>query len=261
MHPDIQKLMELQQMDVEAKRLRDEMIALPKLVAQLATKATATVGQRAVVIDLIAKEEALRRRQESDVKDHQAKIAKIRKQLDLATDTKQVTAFEHEIAFAQGAIGKLEDEELESMERSEQLEAQKILADKAVAEAEAKHAQERARAIATIAADKTKLAEVEVARTAQRATIGEDALSTYDRVAKSKGTAVAEALNQKCMACQMMLRPQRWNELRDRDLTEMMSCESCGRMLWYDPARDSPQRKPVQVEEQMSIAARIVRGL
>lgn len=261
MHPDIQKLMELQQMDVEAKRLRDEMIALPKLVAQLATKATATVGQRAVVIDLIAKEDALRRRQESDVKDHQAKIAKIRKQLDLATDTKQVTAFEHEIAFAQGAIGKLEDEELESMERSEQLEAQKILADKAVAEAEAKHAQERARAIATIAADKTKLAEVEVARTAQRATIGEDALSTYDRVAKSKGTAVAEALNQKCMACQMMLRPQRWNELRDRDLTEMMSCESCGRMLWYDPARDSPQRKPVQVEEQMSIAARIVRGL
>jgi len=219
------------------------------------------VGQRAVVIDLIAKEEALRRRQESDVKDHQAKIAKIRKQLDLATDTKQVTAFEHEIAFAQGAIGKLEDEELESMERSEQLEAQKVLADKAVAEAEAKHAQERARAIATIAADKTKLAEVEVARTAQRATIGEDALSTYDRVAKSKGTAVAEALNQKCMACQMMLRPQRWNELRDRDLTEMMSCESCGRMLWYDPARDSPQRKPVQVEEQMSIAARIVRGL
>ena len=72
---------------------------------------------------------------------------------------------------------------------------------------------------------------------------------------------MAEALNQKCMACQMMLRPQRWNELRDRDLTEMMSCESCGRMLWYDPARDSPQRKPVQVEEQMSIAARIVRGL
>ncbi len=261
MHPDIQKLMELQQMDVEAKRLRDEMIALPKLVAQLATKATATAGQRAVVIELMAKEEALRRRQESDVKDHQAKIAKIRKQLDLATDTKQVTAFEHEIAFAQGAISKLEDEELESMERTEQLESQKVLADKAVAEAEAKHAQERARAIETIAADKAKLAEVEAARTSQRATIGEDALSTYDRIAKSKGTAVAEALNQKCMACQMMLRPQRWNELRDRDLTEMMSCESCGRMLWYDPARDSPQRKTVQVEEQMSIAARIVRGL
>lgn len=261
MHPDIQKLYELQQMDVEAKRLRDEMTALPKLVAQLDAKGKATVGQRAVVIDLIAKEEVVRRGQESDVADHKAKMAKIRKQLDLAIDTKQVTAFEHEITFAQTAISKLEDAELESMERTEQLEAQKIVADKAVAEAEAKHAQERARAIATIAADKIKLAEVEASRAAHRPTIGEDALSNYDRIAKGKGTAVAEALNQKCMACQMMLRPQRWNELRDRDVTEMMSCESCGRMLWYDPARDSPTRKPVQVDEQMSIAARIVRGL
>ena len=261
MHPDIQKLMELQQMDVEVKRLREEMIALPKLVAQLEAKAKATAGQRAVVVDLIAKEEVLRRRQELDVKDFQAKIAKIRKQLDQATDSKQVTAFEHEIGFAAEAIGKLEDAELESMERTDQLEAQKLIADKAVADAEARHMQERARAMATIAADKTKLAADEATRAAHRATIGEDMLSVYDRIARSKGTAVAEALNQKCMACQMMLRPQKWNELRERDVMEMMSCESCGRMLWYDPARDSPARKTVQVEEQMSIAARIVRGL
>jgi len=234
------------------------MVALPKLVAQLETKAKATVGQRAVVIDLIAKEEALRRRQESDVKDHQAKIAKIRKQLDNATDSKQVTAFEHEIAFAQTAIGKLEDAELESMERSEQLDAQKLLADKAVAEAEAKHLQESERATTTLAADKAALAEVENNRKTQRATINEDVLSTYDRLAKSKGTGIAEALNQKCSACQMMQRPQRWNDLRDRDNHEMFSCESCGRLLWYNPATDSPGRKPVQVE---SIAARIVRGL
>jgi uncharacterized protein len=234
------------------------MTALPKLVAQLEAKAKATVGQRAVVIDLIAKEEVLRRRQELDVKDYQAKIAKIRKQLDLATDTKQVTAFEHEISFAQSAIGKLEDAELESMERTDQLEAQKLVADKAVAEAEAKHTQERARAIATIAADKTKLAEVEATRTAHRATVGEDALSTYDRIAKSKGTAVAEVLNQKCMACQMMVRPQRWNDLRDRDHDdEMMTCESCGRLLYYDPARDAPQKKAVPVE---SIAVQIIRA-
>jgi predicted nucleic acid-binding Zn-ribbon protein len=259
MHPDLPKLFELQKLDLEAKRLRDEMTALPRLVAQLDAKAKATAGQRAVVIDLIAKEEVLRRRQESDVKDQQAKIAKIRKQLDNATDTKQVTAFEHQITFAEAAIETLENAELESMERSEQLDAQKIVADKAVAEAEAKHKQERERAIATIASDKIQLAEVETARTAQRATIPEDLLATYDRLAKSKGTGVAEVLLQKCTACQMMQRPQRWNDLRDRDNTELFTCESCGRLLWYDPARDAPQRKPA--EPEMSIAARIVRGL
>ena len=119
MHPDLEKLIVLQTHDIEAKRLRDEIATLPKQVAALETRAKAVEGQRAVVIDLIAKEEALRRRQESDVKDHQAKIARIRKQLDLATTTVQVTAFEHEISFAQSEIGRLEDAEIESMERSE----------------------------------------------------------------------------------------------------------------------------------------------
>src|SRR5882757_10647777 len=222
MHPDLEKLMMLQTHDVEAKRLRDEIAALPKQVAALETKAKATEGQRAVIVDLLAKEEALRRRQESDVKDHQAKIARIRKQMDLATTTVQVTAFEHEIAFAQAEISKLEDAEIESMERSEGLESQRQLADEALADATATLERERVRATETIAQDKTLLADVEEKRKMERAEIGEAALSIYDRIAKAKGTAVAEALNQQCMACQMMLRPQRWNDLRDRNNEETM---------------------------------------
>ena len=259
MHPDLEKLIVLQGHDVESKRLRDEMAALPKQVAVLETKAKAIDGQRAVIIDLIAKEEALRRRQESDVKDHQAKIARIRKQMDMATTTVQVTAFEHEIGFAQAEIGRLEDAEIESMERSEGLESQRQLADQALADATATLERERVRATEAIAQDKTLLAAVEEKRKTERAEVGETALSTYDRIAKAKGTAVAEALNQKCTACQMMVRPQRWNDLRDRGNDEtMMTCESCGRLLFYDPARDAPQRKTVPVE---SIAASIIRSL
>ncbi len=259
MHPDLEKLMVLQTHDIEAKRLRDEIAALPKLVASLEAKRKSVEGQRAVVLDLIAREEALRRRQESDIKDHQAKILRVRKQLDLATTTVQVTAFEHEIAFAQGEVSRLEDAELESMERSEGLDAQRKLADDAVNDAGKILDRERARAAETIAADKTLLATVDAARQALRPQISEAALSTYDRIAKGKGTAVAEAVNQKCMACQMMVRPQRWNDLRDRSNDEtMMTCESCGRLLYYDPARDAPQRKTVPVE---SIAASIIRSL
>lgn len=259
MHPDLEKLVVLQGHDVEAKRLRDEMMALPRHVAALETKAKATQGQRAVIVDLIAKEEALRRRLESDVKDQQVKIERTRKHMDLATTTVQVTAFEHEIAFAQAEVSRLEDAELESMERSEGLEAQKLLADAAVTDATATLDRERKRAAETIAQDKILLAAVEGQRTMVRATLGEAALSHYDRIAKAKGTAVAEALNQKCMACQMMVRPQRWNDLRDRSNDDtMMTCESCGRLLFYDPARDAPQRKTVAVE---SIAASIIRSL
>jgi uncharacterized protein len=128
-----------------------------------------------------------------------------------------------------------------------------------LADANATLDRERLRASETVALDKTLLAAVEEKRQAERPEIGEAALSTYDRIAKAKGTAVAEALNQKCMACQMMVRPQRWNDLRDRSNDDtMMTCESCGRLLYYDPARDAPQRKTVPVE---SIAASIIRSL
>jgi predicted nucleic acid-binding Zn-ribbon protein len=259
MHPDLEKLIVLQQLDLEAKRLRDEMVALPKRVAELGAKAKAVEGQRAVVLDLIAKEEALRRRQESDVKDHQAKIGRVRKQLDQATTTVQVTAFEHEIGFAQAEVGRLEDAELESMERTEALDAQKAFADDALEDATKTLERERLRAAETVALDKTALAEVDQKRAALRPEIGESALSNYDRIAKGKGTGLAEALNQKCTACQMMLRPQRWNDLRDRgNDDDIMTCESCGRLLYYDPARDAPERKTVPVE---SIAASIIRSL
>ena len=268
MHPDLAKLIVLQAHDLEAKRLRDQIAALPRLVAALETRLKATTGQRAVVLDLIAKEEALRRRQESDIKDLQQKIDRTRKKIDLATTTVQVTALEHEAAFARAEISRLEDAELESMERSEALEAQRALADAALADAAATLERESARAGETIARDRTALAEVDRLRQALRAEApdsptGDAALSTYDRIARAKGAPISEALHQQCTACQMMLRPQRWNDLRDNSAGSpasqtLMTCENCGRLLFYDPARDSPQRKPVQTE---SIAAQIVRSL
>jgi uncharacterized protein len=257
-HPELAKLIVLQRHDVEAKRLRDELGALPKQVAALEAKLKTIEAQRAVVAELIAKEETLRRRQELDVKDLRGKIEKVKKQLDMATTTVQVTAFEHEIAFSQGEITKIEDAELESMERSEGLEAQRAVANEAVADAAATLERERVSAAERIAAAKVTLEAVEKERAAERVEIDEAALSMYDRIAKAKGTAVSEAVDQRCSACQMMVRPQKWNDMRDRDNdSEMMTCESCGRLLYYDPARDAPQRKTVQGE---SIAASIVRS-
>jgi hypothetical protein len=175
---------------------------------------------------------------------------------------------EHETAFARAEINRLEDAELESMERGEALDAQRALADQAVADAAATLEQERARIHELLARDRAALAEVDALRAALRAQIaqsptGEDSLSIYDRISRSKGTAVSQALNQRCSACQMMVRPQRWNDLRDNtpgseSSQTLMTCENCGHLLYYDPARDSPQRPAVPVE---SIAAQIVRSL
>jgi predicted nucleic acid-binding Zn-ribbon protein len=185
----------------------------------------------------------------------------------MTTTTHQLEALEHEAAFVRSEITRLEDQELESMERGEALDAQLVLANAAVDDLAATLDHERARASETIARDRAELAELESKRLALRTQIaqtdtGETSLAMYDRIAHSKGTAIAEALNQRCSACQMMLRPQRWNDLRDNSANSesahtIMTCENCGHMLYYDPARDAPTRKTVQSE---SIAAQIVRS-
>jgi hypothetical protein len=267
MHPDLAKLVVLQEFDIEAKRLRDHIAALPRLVAALELKAAATQGQRAVVLDLITKEEALRRRLESDIADQRLKLVRTQKKIDAATNTIQITALEHEAAFARAEINRMEDAELESMERSEALDAQQSIADQTVAELAQQLDQERIRTNDLLTIDRAALAVVDAKRAALRAEIaqsptGDDSLVTYDRISRSKGTAVSQAVNQQCSACRMMVRPQRWNDLRDNSADSessqtMMTCENCGHLLYYDPARDTPQPKPVRSE---SIAAQIVRS-
>lgn len=260
MHPDLEKMIVLQGYDLEARRLTEEIAALPKRLASLAADHQAAKQKVAAILADLTKEETLRRRQELDVKDHQQKAARLRKQMDVVTTTAQAAALEHEISFAEKEVSRLEDAELESMERTEQLEAAKLTADETVANLAQRHEAESASTAQSLQRDRCLLDEVNARRAELRPQIEESALSLYDRIAKSRGTALAEGVDHKCSACQMMVRPQRWNDLRDRSNNEaMLTCESCGRLLYWDPVRDAPQKKPA--ERQESIAASIVRAL
>lgn len=246
MNVDLERLVTLQAQDLELKRMRDQLAESPKRIsaAEAASKAAAAALQTAK--DGLAKEEAIRRRCESDIDDRKTKIARLRKQLDAATSSAQVTAYEHEIKFAEDAISKCEDDELASMERTEKLETDQADAKAAVDRTVATLEGERVRGADVKARNDASIAAVEAERKALRTEIastddGERALSNYDRVAKSKGTGISEAVDHKCSACQMMVRPQRWNDLTGREhANEIFTCETCGRMLFWDPRRDTP---------------------
>ena len=59
----------------------------------------------------------------------------------------------------------------------------------------------------------------------------------YERVRKkTKNTPIADATEGRCSACQIALRPQFFQDLRRQD--RVMFCESCGRILTYNPIVD-----------------------
>lgn len=260
MHPDVAKLIGLQKLDVAVKLLREELDAVPRHLAAMAARSAAAQGEQVRLEEAVAKEEKLRRGLESDARSQRDRIARQRRQMDAVTNAAQAGALEHEIAFAEGEVRRLEDLELESMERSEGFEPELVRAREGTAAAETMLERERIRGAETTARGNVRGTELHAARVEIRPTVTEAVLANYDRVAKSRGTAVAEGVDGQCTACQMKMRPQMWNELRDRANDDrIFVCESCGRMLYWDPARDAPQRKPADREE--SIAARIVRSL
>jgi predicted nucleic acid-binding Zn-ribbon protein len=247
MNADLEHLIILQAQDLELRRLRAELADAPLQVTAAQTARAHAEVALAEATKALVKEETLRRSQELEVKDRQGKISRLRKQMETATSAAQITALEHEITFSEQTIATLEDEELASLERTDQHEITRGQATLTLEVTTATLAAARVRAADLATRHTAAIAGIETERAALRALIDEARLSVYDRIAKAKGTGLSEAVDHKCSACQMMVRPQRWNDLTDRDphseyANTIFTCETCGRMLFYDPRRDAPVR-------------------
>jgi len=246
MLPDIDKLLELQLADQAIRKLRDEVAALPRRVAVIEEKLAGTKAHLEKVRAAAKGDEANRKKFEATIKDLQGKISKYRDQsLDVKTN-EQYKALLHEIQFAEEEIRLNEDLILEVMVNVEAREKE-VKATEAELKAEtAEVEKEKEDARKVTAEDQKKLAEWNAKRDALRQEISEDLLRHYERVAKFRGSGLAEVRGQKCMGCQVMLRPQTYNEVTLGE--KVMVCESCQRIYYYNPANEvKPEQEVITV--------------
>jgi hypothetical protein len=235
MDSTIENLIRLQQLDGEVRQLRSSLEATPRRIRSIESELAAHATTISSLEQRQREEEARRRRDESDLKDQQAKITKSRQQLNTVQNQAQATALEHQIAFAEQEIRRIEDGELESMERSDIIERELLAARQQHATHAAYLETEKAAAARSTLLEQADLSRWQDERAALRPQIDEDRLAEYDRIAAARGTALARARDQRCTGCQMGLRPQMWNQLRDG---QSLKCESCGRILYVDNRRE-----------------------
>ncbi len=246
MLPDIEKLLELQATDNEIRTLRDEVAALPKRVAAIEQKLAGTKAHLEKARVAAKDDEAHRKKFEANIKDLQLKISKYRDQsLDVKTND-QYRAMLHEIQFAEQEIRLNEDRILEVMLTVEAREKEVKAAEAELKAETSEIEKEKEEARKITAADEKKLAEWNAKRDALRHEISEDVLRHYERVMKHRGTGLAEVRDHRCMGCQVMLRPQIYNEARHGET--VMACESCQRIYYYIPANETqPEQEVVTV--------------
>lgn len=232
MNPQLEPLIRLQQTDQEAAQLQRAIGALPKQLSALEEKLRSQKESLDQAGKALLAEEVKRRRLESDLKDQRQKILKYREQSTSVKTNEQFRALQHEIGFVEEEIRRIEDVELTSMMQSEMLETQRRAAQQELATQE-RRIEEEKQVLRVDSADKQRELDDRLKeRDSLRARADPPLLEEYDRLASSsRKTALARASAHRCTACQMALRPQYWNEVRDGAL---IHCESCGRLLYFD---------------------------
>lgn len=243
MSPEIEHLISLQTTDREILRLKTEIAELPKRVAAIEQKLAGTKAALEKARGSVKSDDAARKKYEVAITDLRQKISKYRDQsLEVKTND-QYKALMHEIQFAEKEIGVNEDKILEIMVNAELREKEVKAAEAELKEETAEIEKEKVSARERTAQDEKELAEWTAKRDAARGAIDEDVLRHYDRVSKFRGSGIAEVRDQKCMGCSVVLRPQTYNEVRGGKL---IYCDSCQRVLYFDPSKEAPVEQPVE---------------
>ena len=246
MLPDIKHAIRLQLLDDRVAVLTKEIAAFPKHIAEIEKKLDAhqrrLEADRAAVVGN-AKE---RKRLEGDIQVQEQKISKLKGQMMEAKNNEQYTAFQHEIKFAEGEIGRIEDRILELMSESEPLEKNVKAAEIDLAKEKKQVEAEKVVAKDRTAADQKEIDTLKTERAGIVKEMTPAVFSEYERIRKGRaGVAIAEAVDGRCSKCHITLRPQFLQELKKAD--KIMVCESCKRMLYYNPPQSFEDLVPQSV--------------
>ena len=176
MHPDLEKLIVLQQVDGEVARLREEIAALPRRVAVIEAKLAGTQAQIEKAQQGLGANQAARRKLETEIQDQRGKISKYREQSLAVKTNEQYKALLHEIEFAEQQIRAAEDKILEGMVDSEAREATLKAAEAELKAETAEIEKEKEEARARTAEDESLLTEQNAQRETLRTGVAEDTL-------------------------------------------------------------------------------------
>jgi uncharacterized protein len=231
MNSDLERLIRLQRAESELRRVEAELAEVPRRRAELEAVLAGERGRLDGSREAQGHSQKARRQHEADLQDLEVKRSRYKTQLMEVKTNKEYTAMLHEIEGVEREIRGREDQILAEMEKSEGLAAEVKAEEEAFKAAEGRSREsgraldERAR---ELEAERTRLA---AERDTVAATVPGEVLELFQRVARLRGVAVAEARDGMCQVCHVKLRPQMYVDIKRNE--DIQQCPACNRILYY----------------------------
>jgi predicted nucleic acid-binding Zn-ribbon protein len=228
----IEKLLVLQDRDRNILQVRNELTRIEPERAQLTARASGAQASLEAAKSRVKLIETERKRLELEVEGKKSQIEKYSLQQFQTKKNEEYRALAHEIDLCKEAIVKLDDQQIELMEKTEAAQKEVVAASQTanearkVVEVQIANLAERERNL------KKELAGLESNREELLLAVDESARSRYERLFKNKGSNVVVGVQHGvCGGCHMKLPTQVIVSCQAQQ--EIVTCINCGRILYY----------------------------
>jgi predicted nucleic acid-binding Zn-ribbon protein len=242
--PELTQLIELQELDLEIQRVTDRLSRIPIERERIEEEFQQSAAE---FLEIKSRyEQTLKDRKQLEaelttVQQHHEKykqdLMKVRNQKEYETVLREIDATKKHVGALEGEILKCleEAEKLESEvnQRTPEVERRRFEVDQMLAEIDGER-DEAARRIEELNAKREHLSK----------SVPRSLFLTYDRMARTRrGQALAVITSDGiCTACRMKVRPKVFSDVRKGN--ELITCESCGRILYYKLETSVEAAKP-----------------
>ena len=230
MLPEIESLLVLQDRDQRIRSLEEDMKRIPSSKEQAKERLANDIALVANAKKAVQDNEVAIKNLDLDIGTRKNTLDRLKVQQYETKKNDEFTALENEIGRYNEQVDELETQELELMEKADNLRIENKKAEDALAITQSMVDEEIAQLDQRAKEVSNQHEEVSAERTKLAANVNEELLSLYDRLIVSKGgDAIVSAEKSQCHGCHMKVVPATMIKVQAEK--EVAQCENCGRIL------------------------------
>lgn len=232
METEFENLIKLQKLDIEIRNTSVLLDDIPHQIEEIDKKSEESLKIVQAAKDNFVQNQKKRRGQESELQDKKEKIERYKRQLNGVKTNKEYSSLLKEIDEKTAEIDFLEEEIIGGMLSADDIEKEIKAASKKAEEVQTELTKKKEEIFQEKNKAEEKLKDLEADREKLLPKIPSDQMKLYKQISRTKNGIVLSPVREEfCTMCHMRIRPQMVNELIAG--TQIITCENCGRILYY----------------------------